>query len=128
MRFLWLSRDCERIMPRPRGVCRRVGFRTSSPMWCSAWVEVLDHTHWAFGMCFDVGPEVHADAAASFCLREVARRLGHVYRFDCCGRCQHLLSSGVRGWRPREEGFGVLFDQVDDLVGDESVKNQRNDP
>ena len=30
---------------------------------------------------FDVGPEVH-DAAASFCLREVARRLGHVYRFD----------------------------------------------
>jgi hypothetical protein len=50
-------------------------------MWCSAWVEVLDHTHWAtIGLlvCFDVGPEVHADAAASFCLREVARRLGHV--------------------------------------------------
>jgi len=100
-------------------------------MWCSAWVEVLDHTHWAtIGLlvCFDVGPEVHADAAASFCLREVARRLGHVPVRLLGGANCHLLSSGVRGWRPREEGFGVLFDQVDDLVGDESVKNQRNEP
>jgi hypothetical protein len=98
-------------------------------MWCSAWVEVLDHTHWAtIGLlvCFDVGPEVHADAAASFCLREVSSP-SRSCTGSIAGRC-HLLSSGVRGWRPREESFGVLFDQVDDLVGDESVKNQRNEP
>lgn len=99
-------------------------------MWCSAWVEVLDHTHWAtIGLlvCFDVGPEVHADAAASFCLREVARRLGHVPVRLLGGAIFVRVEFGFGVGGPGE-GFGVLFDQVDDLVGDESVKNQRNEP
>ena len=51
MRFLWLSRDCERIVPRPRGVssCRIQDLLFHVVLGvCSAWVEVLDHTHWAW--------------------------------------------------------------------------------
>ena len=65
------------------------------------------------------------DAAASFCLCEVARRLGHVPVRLLGGAIFVRVEFGVGG---PEEGFGVLFDQVDDLVGDESVKNQRNEP
>ena len=64
---------------------------------------------------FDVGPEVH-DAAASFCLREVARRLGHVPVRSLGGAVLVRVEFRVGG---PEEGFGVLLDQVDDLVGDD---------
>jgi hypothetical protein len=129
MRFLWLSRDYVRIMPRPRGVssCRWIQdllFHVVLGVGRGR-VEVLDHTHWAF-VCFDVGPELH-DAAASFCLREVARRLGHIPVRLLGGAIFVRVEFGFGVGGP-EEGFGVLFDQVDDLVGDESVKNQRNEP
>ena len=81
--------------------------------WCSARVEVLDHP---LGLIrFDVGSQVH-DAAGSFFLREVARRLGHVPVRSLGGVILVRVEFGVGG---PKKSVGVLFDQVDDLVGDD---------
>ena len=81
--------------------------------WCSARVEVLDHP---LGLVrLDVGSQVH-DAAAPFFLWKVARHLGHVSVRALGSAVLVRVEFGVGG---PEESFGVLFDQVDDLVGDD---------
>ena len=62
-----------------------------------------------------MGSQVH-DAAASFFLRQVARQLGHVPVRALGSAVLVRVEFGVGC---PEEGFGVLFDQVDDLVGDD---------